>query len=117
MGHLKGGHWKWVITVKFSLDMSVLTAPSKAIPQGKRLLGRESAVGTGKAPSRRHRVLKVTICRCARLRCSGLGLPQKPIRICSNKRAGRFFFCGRLVFTYGWSLLVTKIGLVFFSHG
>ena len=36
----------------------------------------ESAVLTGKDPSRRHRALKNAILRCPGLRCGGLGLPH-----------------------------------------
>ena len=49
--------------MKVALDMSILTALSKEILQAKR---RHS---TGKAPSRRHRVLKDAILRCFWLRC------------------------------------------------
>ena len=35
---------KWDFAVRFALDMSLLTALSKSVPQGKRRLDRESAV-------------------------------------------------------------------------
>ena len=54
-GHLKGGHlkmgfrsavrtWKWDFALQFALDTSILTALSKAIPQGKHRLDRKGAV-------------------------------------------------------------------------
>ena len=45
-GHLKEGHLKmfFFVSLKFALDMSILTALSKAIPQGKRRLDREGTV-------------------------------------------------------------------------
>ena len=49
----------------FALDMSILTALFRALPQGKRRLNRESTA------------LKNTISRRPGLRCSGLGLPQQ----------------------------------------
>ena len=41
---LIGDIGKWDFAVKFALDMSILTAPFKAIPQGQHHLGRKSAV-------------------------------------------------------------------------
>ena len=81
-GHLKMGFrtdirtWHVDFALRFALETSILTALSMAIPQGMRRLDRESAVQTGKAPSRRHRALKNAILRCPGLRCRGLGLSQ-----------------------------------------
>ena len=61
--------WKWDFALKFALDMSILTALSKAIP--RRRLDRE-------APSRWHIfAVKNAILRCPGLRCMGLGLPHE----------------------------------------
>ena len=54
-GHLKEGHLKmgfcaevrtckWDFALQFALDMSILTALSKGIPQGRRRLDRKGAV-------------------------------------------------------------------------
>ena len=43
-GGPKGGHLKWDFAVKVALDMLILTAQPKAIPQGKSHLDRGSAV-------------------------------------------------------------------------
>ena len=39
--------WKWGFALKFALKTSILAALSKAIPQGKRRLDRDSSVSTG----------------------------------------------------------------------
>ena len=52
------------------VDMSICSALSKEIPQGKRCLDSEALSG-------RHRALKNLIFRCPGLRSSGLGLPHQ----------------------------------------
>ena len=68
---LKRDIWKWDFALKLALDMSIITAFSKAI--------------TPKAPSRRHLALQNPVSRCPGLRYSGLGLPQHRVWVHQNR--------------------------------
>ena len=50
----KGDIWKWDFAVKCALDMYILTAFSKAIPQEKRLVDTQNPISRGLGPGRNY---------------------------------------------------------------